>query len=84
MNDEQSLAKLRPLLFGRITRMIFGIITLSLIPFVAPGRFEVISIVGLLFLGISFLVGGLISNPGCEITALFNLFLPSRKRKHFI
>ena len=36
------------------------------------------------FLGLSFLVGGLLANPGCEITALANIFLPRDKRMHFL
>ncbi len=36
------------------------------------------------FLGLSFLVGGLVANPGCEITALANIFLPRDKRMHFL
>jgi len=34
----------------------------------------------LALLGVSFVVGGIVANPGCEITALPNLFLTPEKR----
>jgi hypothetical protein len=66
----------RPLFFGRLLRVLFGVATLVSLPFLGP--------IGLLaqtasaFLGVSFLVGGIIGNPGCEITALPNLVLRTR------
>jgi hypothetical protein len=36
----------------------------------------------LAFLGLSFFIGGLVANPGCEITAILNLLLPEPKRLH--
>ena len=40
--------------------------------------------VALALLGLSFLIGGLLANPGCELTALPNLFLRSDKKVHFV
>ncbi len=83
MDSVQSLAKLRPLLFGRVTRVLFGIGTLGAVAFLGAEALGALGASILGFLGVSFLVGGLMANPGCEITALANLLLPRRKRVHF-
>ncbi len=79
---KRSPAELRPLLFGRMTRVVFGILTLVLIPVIGADTLTPMGTGGLLFLGISFLVGGLMGNPGCEITSIPNLVLPQKKRVH--
>ncbi|MEE9562142.1 MAG: hypothetical protein V3W50_03620 [Thermoanaerobaculia bacterium] len=80
--EQQNLAELQPLFFGRLMRILTGLITLGVIPFVGTEQLGFWGVVGLGFLGLSFLIGGLTGNPGCEITALPNLALPSAKRKH--
>ena len=78
MQEHTNLSELPPLWFGRLSRVVFGVVTLvgavalGGIPFIALG-----------LLGLSFLVGGLMGNPGCELSALPNLVLPSDKRVHF-
>jgi hypothetical protein len=73
---------LKPLLFGRLSRVLFGMGTFAVIGFVGPGQLSLWGTVALGLLGISFLVGGLMGNPGCEITALPNLFLSKEHRVH--
>ena len=73
---------LKPLLFGRLSRVLFGMGTFAVIVFVCPGQLSLWGTVALGLLGISFLVGGLMGNPGCEITALPNLFLSKENRVH--
>jgi hypothetical protein len=62
----------------------FGLATLAVIPLVGFEALTGWGVVALLFLGISFLVGGLAGNPGCEVTALPNLVLPRAKQVHFL
>lgn len=68
----------KPLLVGRVLRVLSGVAFLGWLFFAPPG--EMVWSGVLLFLGVSFLVGGIMGNPGCEITALPNLFF--RKRLH--
>ncbi|MDH3746016.1 MAG: hypothetical protein OES47_13020 [Acidobacteriota bacterium] len=82
MNEERSLARLKPLFFGRLSRVLAGASALLAVPFVGFEGLEVIGAVALVGLGLSFLIGGLMANPGCEITALPNLFLRLDKRVH--
>lgn len=80
-----NLAKLPPLFFGRLTRGLAGAATLYLALRVAraePVDWPWAALLG--FLGVSFLVGGWVGNPGCEITALPNLVLPADKRLHCV
>ncbi len=76
------LDKLPPLFFGRLSRVLAGVVTLGMIGVVGPSELGGWGTALLLFLGVSFLVGGLLGNPGCEITALPNLILPSDKKVH--
>lgn len=69
----------KPLFFGRLLRVVAGVASLAAVPAVGLSSFWGVV---LLFLGVSFLVGGLVGNPGCEITALPNLALPKEKRLH--
>ena len=74
---------LKPLFFGRLTRVVFGLVALY-----GGARLwnsnlaSMAASLAAILLGLSFLVGGLIANPGCEITALVNLVLPAEKRVH--
>jgi hypothetical protein len=71
----------KPLLFGRLLRVLFGLATLaSLASLAFLGPIGLLAQAALGFLGVSFLGGGIIANPGCEITALPNLVF--RKRAH--
>lgn len=84
MPDEQPWAQIEPLLIGRVTRILFGVATFV---FIAVVGVQALGIVGagiLALLGASFVLGGITRNPGCEITALPNLFLPSQKQAHCI
>jgi hypothetical protein len=69
----KSLAKIEPLFFGRVGRVLVG----------GPGD-DTLLAACLILLGVSFLIGGVMGNPGCEITALPNLFLPADKNVHCV
>lgn len=84
MSERQRLAKLKPLFLGRLSRVIVGAVLLIVILFVEFEGTGIIVGVALAVLGLSFLVGGLMANPGCEVTALLNLLLPAKKQVHFI
>ena len=75
-------APLRPLLFGRIFRIAAGLACLISIPFVPAFEYTWLGVLALMVAGATFIVAGAIANPGCEITALPNLFLPARSRLH--
>ena len=82
MTGNSKPAKLKPLFFGRLTRIVAGLSLLIAVPAVGfDGAWAMVS-AGMLFLGLSFVVGGVMANPGCEITALLNLVLPASKRVH--
>ncbi|MCC6774993.1 MAG: hypothetical protein IT360_27750 [Gemmatimonadaceae bacterium] len=66
----------RPLFFGRLLRVVFGIATLASMPWLAEA--DVLARIGLGTLGLSCLIGGLIGNRGCEITAIPNLLFRTR------
>ena len=83
MQEHQNPGKLPPLWFGRLSRVVFGVATLVGAVALSSGGLGSIPLIGLVFLGLSFLVGGLMGNPGCELSALPNLVLPSDKRVHF-
>lgn len=82
MNDEKSLARLKPLFWGRLTRVLFGLATIFLIAIVGPSTLTIWGTIALAALGLSFLIGGIVGNPGCEVTAIPNLFLSEKKRVH--
>jgi hypothetical protein len=82
MNEETNLARLKPLFFGRLSRVLAGVLALLVAPFVGFEGLEVVGALALGGLGLSFLIGGLMANPGCEITAIPNLLLRSDKRVH--
>ena len=73
----------KPLFFGRLTRVVFGAAALYWgATLWSTDLASVAASLAVIFLGLSFLVGGLMANPGCEITALVNLVLPPEKRLH--
>ena len=59
------------MLFGRGLRIVGGACALAAA--ITVGLFNLRGLL-LIFLAASFIVGGLLANPGCEITALPNLF----------
>ena len=78
------LGKLPPLAFGRTARVVAGLGSLvgaAFVPWAEAGG--VAGGLVLIFFGLSFLAGGLMANPGCEVTALPNLLLPAEKRINF-
>ena len=75
-------AHLRPLLFGRIFRIAAGLACLLSIPFVPAFEYTWLGVIALVIAGATFVAAGVTANPGCEITALPNLFLPARRRLH--
>ena len=82
MSDKRCSTELKPLVIGRVTRVLFGIGTFVLVAVVGPSQLTIWGTVALIFLGASFLIGGIWGNPGCEITAIPNLVLPEKKRLH--
>ena len=82
MTQQKPPSKLEPMLFGRLTRVLFGIGTFVLIWAIGTDVLGTVGTVLLLFLGVSFVLGGLMGNPGCEITAIPNLLSPRAKRVH--
>jgi len=82
MTSNKGLAETRPLVIGRLTRVVFGIGTFVVIFALGPSTLGTIGTVLVAALGVSFVVGGFIGNPGCEITAIPNLVLPKSKRIH--
>jgi hypothetical protein len=81
----RSLAKLEPLFFGRVGRVLVGIGVLYWGAEMWRGSGEdTLLAAGIILLGVSFLIGGVMGNPGCEITALPNLFLPAEKHVHCV
>ncbi len=84
MAERQSLAKLPPLLFGRAVRVVLGVGTLYWTTAEGMDSLGEIGYAALIFLGISFLLGGVLGNPGCEITSLPNMVLPKDRQVHFL
>ena len=82
MSSNKDLSENRPLAIGRLTRVLFGLGTFIVIFVVGPSALGTTGTVLAAALGVSFVVGGLIGNPGCEITAVPNLLLPESKRIH--
>ncbi len=80
--SDKPLAKLEPLLIGRLSRIVFGFGAFVLIWIIGVDSLGPIGTGALVFLGASFFIGGLMTNPGCEITAIPNLFRSEEKRVH--
>jgi len=82
--NSKSGVHVKPLFFGRLTRVLFGLVVL----YWGAGLWNnhtvsMVASLAVILLGLSFFVGGLMANPGCEITALVNLALPAEKRVHW-
>jgi len=83
--EREGLAKLEPLFFGRLTRALAGAATIY-----AAARLwssdpsNILFTIVLGFLGVSFLVGGLLGHPGCEVTVLPNLLVRPEKRSYCV
>jgi hypothetical protein len=76
-------SNLQPLFFGRLTRIIAGAVLIYFaVHFWGDSALQLILALALVFLGVSLTVGGIVANPGCEVTALPNLVLPPEKRLH--
>ncbi|MDH3215836.1 MAG: hypothetical protein OEN01_06025 [Candidatus Krumholzibacteria bacterium] len=82
MKNEKSSARLKPLFVGRMSRVLFGLGTFALIAAIGPSTLTTWGTVALVALGLSFLIGGLMGNPGCELTAIPNLLLSEKKKVH--
>lgn len=80
---ENRSSPLRPLIVGRVTRVLFGIGVIVTALLTEVLQISVLGFVALVLLGLSFLVGGLAAIPGCELSALPNLILPKRYRFTF-
>lgn len=70
----------QPLFFGRLARVLVGLACFAGIPFVPDFEYSRWGIGALALAGLTFLLAGLRANPGCEITAIPNLFLPSDRQ----
>lgn len=74
---------LRPLKIGRTTRVFFGAAVILIAVVTGVLQISVLGFLALLALGLSFVIGGLLAIPGCELSALPNLMLPKRYRFTF-
>lgn len=75
---------LKPLLAGRLLRIAAGLVCFYFVFEITASSIdvgEVLAALALALLGLSFVIGGLSGNPGCEITALPNLLL--ERKRHF-
>jgi len=73
---------LKPLVIGRVTRLLFGVGTLALVAVIDTSTLSIWGTFALIALGLSFVVGGIVGNPGCELTAIPNLFFSKKKKAH--
>lgn len=60
--------------------MLVGLACFAGIPFVPDFEYAALGIAALGLAGLTFVVAGLRANPGCEITAIPNLFLPAERQ----
>jgi len=74
---------LRPLILGRSTRVVFGAAVIATTLVTGVLHISMLGFLALMALGLSFLIGGLLAIPGCELSALPNLMLPERYRFTF-
>jgi len=82
--SKRGLAKIPPGPLGRAVRVLFGLGTLYWMSELGIEGLGLAGFAALLFLGVSFLLGGVLSNPGCELSAIPNLFLPEKAKVHFV
>lgn len=80
---DENETDIHPLLVGRVLRVLAGAGTLWLALNMGIDQLSLWGFVPLMFLGVSFLVSGIMAMPGCEIYAIPNLFLPRARRLHF-
>ena len=73
----------RPLAFGRVSRVLFGVGVILTALLTDLLQISILGFVALIGLGLSFLLGGMLAIPGCELAALPNLLLPKRYRFTF-
>lgn len=73
----------RPLLIGRASRVVFGLAVIGTIFLTDILQISLLGALAILLLGVSFVLGGLLSIPGCELAALPNLLLPKDYRFTF-
>src|SRR5574337_2096947 len=72
----------RPMFYGRAGRILLGAVCLGFAAFgfVTHPEYSIGARILLLFFGISFVIGGVRATPGCEITAIPNLFVQSSRQ----
>ncbi len=68
---------------GRFARYIAGLACFIGIPFVPSFDLAWLGILALVGAGLVFVLAAVIKNPGCEITAPINVFLPKEQRISF-
>jgi hypothetical protein len=71
-----------PLFYGRLARVLAGFITFGVVLFLGQENLGSWGFWGLICLGVSFFIAGMFAVPGCEITAIPNLFLSRRRQIH--
>ncbi|MGP8153717.1 MAG: hypothetical protein ACLQBQ_06175 [Smithella sp.] len=82
--EKRFLATLEPLFVGRVMRILCGIGCFILIWGIGVDTLTLIGVAVLVILGASLIIGAIVRNPGCEITAIPNLFLSKKKQVHCI
>lgn len=72
----------QPMFYGRLGRIFLGAVCLGFAVFglITHPEYSASTEALLLFFGISFVIGGVLAIPGCEITAIPNLFVPISRR----
>jgi hypothetical protein len=70
----------KPLLAGRVLRVLFGVALLAGLAVFRPASLLLLGLI--LFLGASLVVGGIVAHPGCEILVLPSL-LARRQLQYF-
>ena len=83
MAETPSVKTLRPLCVGGSSRVIFGLAVFAVAFAFGTRPLGLGGLLALLFVGLSFVVGGFLGTPGCELSALPNLQLPRTKHVHF-
>lgn len=81
---DQNANLLRPLFFGRLFRIVAGAITIWLVARAGIDGLGMFGFWALMWLGVSFVLSGVMAMPGCEVMALPNLFLPVSKRLYML
>ncbi len=82
MKENGKVKILKPLFWGRVTRVLFGVGTIVFVVLTGSSSLPTWGTTALVILGISFLIGGIWGNPGCELTAIPNLVLSEKKKVH--